>query len=116
VASVRDGLGNFPLATALNRMCPDSVIYHLLESSPFVTSERDRNMRLPIELATNQDRCLRLVLKLLLCDIPIDIEEITYLTMKNHGGSWHYILSSTQDLYFPVVQKVLKRCTYSQVR
>jgi len=116
VASIRDGMGNFPLATALNRMCSDPVIYHLLESSPVVVQERDRKMRLPIELATNQNRSLRLVFKILLCDIPIDLDETTYLTLKKHGGSWHYILSSTQDMYFPVIQKVLQRCNYFQVR
>lgn len=116
VASLRDGIGNFPLAIALSRMCPEAVIYYLLESCPLVAAERDQDMRLPIVVATNQDRSPRLVLKLLLCDMPIDMDEITYLTIKNHGGSWHYILSSTQDLYFPVVQKVLQRCSYSQVR
>ena len=115
VASIRDRTGNFPLATALIRMCPESVIYNLLESCPLVAAERDRNMKLPIQVAVDQGRSFQLVMKLLLCDMPIDMEERTYVTLKSHGGSWHYILSYTQDLYFPIVQKVLQRCSYSQV-
>ncbi len=48
-------------------------------------------------------------------DLPIDTKEKVKAKDQEHKFSWNHIVSNTDDMYYPVVSKILQQCTQPQV-
>ena len=70
---------------------------------------------LPIQLATEHEHSHFIVHHLLKQDLPIDIKEKVKAQPQNHRFSWNHVVSNTDDMYYPVVTKILQQCTQPQV-
>ena len=70
---------------------------------------------LPIQVATEHEHSHFIVHHLLKQDLPIDIKEKVKAKVQEHKYSWNHIVSNTDDMYYPVVSKILQQCTQPQV-
>jgi hypothetical protein len=70
---------------------------------------------LPIQVATEHEHSHFIVHHLLKVDLPIDIKEKVKAKVQDHHFSWNHIVSNTEDMYYPVVNKILQQCTQPQV-
>lgn len=70
---------------------------------------------LPIQVATEHEHSHFIVHHLLKQDLPIDIKEKVTAKVQEHNFSWNHIVSNTDDMYYPVVTKILQQCTQPQV-
>ena len=70
---------------------------------------------MPIEVATEHEHSHFIVHHLLKQDMPIDIKEKIKAKDLSHKFSWNHVVSNTDDMYYPVVSKILQQCTQPQV-
>lgn len=70
---------------------------------------------LPIQVATEHEHSHFIVHHILKADLPIDIKEKVKAKVQDHHFSWNHIVSNTDDMYYPVVNKILQQCTQPQV-
>ena len=70
---------------------------------------------MPIEVATEHEHSHFIVHHLLKQDMPIDIKEKIKAKDLSHNFSWNHVVSNTDDMYYPVVSKILQQCTQPQV-
>lgn len=70
---------------------------------------------LPIQVATEHEHSHFIVNHLLKQDLPIDIKDKVKGSAQEHKFSWNHLVSNTDDMYFPVVSKLLQQCTQPQV-
>ena len=70
---------------------------------------------LPIQVATEHEHSHFIVHHLLKLDLPIDIKEKVNAKVHEHKFSWNHVVSNTDDMYYPVVSKILQQCTQPQV-
>ena len=70
---------------------------------------------LPIQVATEHEHSHFIVHHLLKQDFPIDIKEKVNPKVQKHNCSWNHVVSNTDDMYYPVVSKILQQCTQPQV-
>jgi len=80
-----------------------------------VTLRSDREGKLPIEIATENELSLFIVYRLLKQDMPIDLKERVQVRLIPHCYSWNHILLDVGDRYYQVVSKILQQCTQPQV-
>lgn len=66
-------------------------------------------------MATEYEHSHFIVHHLLKADLPINIKEKVKAEVQDHHFSWNHIVSNTDDLYYPVVNKILQQCTQPQV-
>mmetsp|Transcript_33037 Transcript_33037/g.60884 ORF Transcript_33037/g.60884 Transcript_33037/m.60884 type:complete len:596 (-) Transcript_33037:94-1881(-) len=88
----------------------------LLNHAPELATSIDKETgMLPIQVATEHEHSHFIVHHLLKQDLPIDTKEKVKAKVQEHKFSWNHIVSNTDDMYFPVVSKILQQCTQPQV-
>mmetsp|Transcript_3892 Transcript_3892/g.8719 ORF Transcript_3892/g.8719 Transcript_3892/m.8719 type:complete len:2464 (-) Transcript_3892:122-7513(-) len=113
---VMDGEGHSPLFLALSHSAEDETTVSLINYAPqMVTIRDDREGKLPIETATENELSLFIVYRLLKQDMPIDLKERVQVRLIPHCYSWNHILLDVGDRYYQVVSKILQQCTQPQV-
>lgn len=70
---------------------------------------------LPIQVATEHEHSHFIVHHLLKQDLPIDLKKKVKADVQDHHYSWNHVVSNTDDMYYPVVSKVLQAATQPQV-
>ncbi|KAL7521135.1 hypothetical protein ACHAWX_005834, partial [Stephanocyclus meneghinianus] len=115
-AKVLDGKGHSNLHLAFQHGADDRTMLGLLNHAPELATLVDKESgMLPIQVATEHEHSHFIVHHLLKCDLPIDIKEKVKAKVQEHHFSWNHVVSNTDDLYFPVVNKILQQCTQPQV-
>ena len=66
-------------------------------------------------MATEHEHSHFIVNHLLKQDLPIDIKDKVKGNAQEHKFSWNHVVSNTDDMYFPVISKILQQCTQPQV-
>lgn len=70
---------------------------------------------LPIQVATENEHSSFLVHNLLKRDMPVDMKEKVRAQLVPHHYSWNHVVANCDDLYHPVITKILHSCTQPQV-
>ncbi|KAL7535662.1 hypothetical protein ACHAXR_009073, partial [Thalassiosira sp. AJA248-18] len=113
---LRDGSGHSNLHLAFEHGSDDRTMLGLLNHAPELATLVDKvTGMLPIQVATEHEHSHFIVHHLLKQDLPIEIKEKVKAKVQDHNSSWNHIVSNTDDMYYPVVSKVLQQCTQPQV-
>jgi len=115
-AKLLDGSGHSNLHLAFQHGADDRTMLGLLNHAPELATMVDKESGLlPIQVATEHEHSHFIVHHLLKQDLPIDIKEKVTAKVENHHYSWNHVVSNTDDMYYPVVNKILQQCTQPQV-
>ena len=113
---LKDGSGHTNLHLAFEHSADDRTMLGLLNHAPELAAIVDKETgMLPIQVATEHEHSHFIVHHLLKQDLPIDIKEKVKAKVQEHNFSWNHIVSNTDDMYFPVANKILQQCTQPQV-
>jgi len=113
---LRDGSGHSNLHLAFEHGADDRTMLGLLNHAPELSTLVDKETgMLPIQVATEHEHSHFIVHHLLKQDLPIIIKEKVKAKVQEHNCSWNHIVSNTDDMYYPVVSKILQQCTQPQV-
>eukprot|EP00571_Detonula_confervacea_P013879 CAMPEP_0172301032 /NCGR_PEP_ID=MMETSP1058-20130122/3005_1 /TAXON_ID=83371 /ORGANISM="Detonula confervacea, Strain CCMP 353" /LENGTH=2063 /DNA_ID=CAMNT_0013011021 /DNA_START=194 /DNA_END=6385 /DNA_ORIENTATION=+ len=113
---LRDGSGHSNLHLAFEHGSDDRTMLGLLNHAPELATLVDKETgMLPIQVATEHEHSHFIVHHLLKQDLPVDTKEKVKAKVQEHNFSWNHIVSNTDDMYFPVVSKILQQCTQPQV-
>jgi len=115
-AKVLDSDGHTNLHLALQHGADDRSLLGLLNHAPELALHIDKESgMLPIQMATEHEHSHFIVNHLLKQDMPIDTKDKVKGTAQKHKFSWNHVVSNTDDMYFPVISKILQQCTQPQV-
>eukprot|EP00584_Thalassiosira_punctigera_P000378 CAMPEP_0172539274 /NCGR_PEP_ID=MMETSP1067-20121228/10496_1 /TAXON_ID=265564 ORGANISM="Thalassiosira punctigera, Strain Tpunct2005C2" /NCGR_SAMPLE_ID=MMETSP1067 /ASSEMBLY_ACC=CAM_ASM_000444 /LENGTH=2104 /DNA_ID=CAMNT_0013324925 /DNA_START=492 /DNA_END=6806 /DNA_ORIENTATION=- len=113
---LKDGSGHSNLHLAFEHGADDRTMLGLLNHAPELSTNIDKETgMLPIQIATEHEHSHFIVHHLLKQDLPIDIKEKVKAKVQDHKFSWNHIVSNTDDMYYPVISKILQQCTQPQV-
>ena len=106
---LRDGRGHSNLHLAFEHGSDDRTMPGLLNHAPELATLVDKETgMLPIQVATKHEHSHFIVHQILKQDFPVGTKEKVNAKVQEHNFSWNHIVSNTDDMYFPVVSKILQ--------